>query len=102
MHAQWLTICDPMDGSPPDSSGHGISQARILVCVVISFSRAGHLPDPGIEPISPASADRFFFFFFFFYHLAACEALFLLLGPLQRSLARCSENKEDMSSLGAR
>ena len=32
-------FCDPMDGSPPSSSVHGVSQARILTCVVISFSR---------------------------------------------------------------
>ena len=25
-----LTLCDPLDGSPPDSSVHGIFQARIL------------------------------------------------------------------------
>ena len=25
-----LTLCDPMDYSPPGSSGHGILQARIL------------------------------------------------------------------------
>ena len=25
-----LTLCNPMDCSPPDSSVHGISQARIL------------------------------------------------------------------------
>ena len=29
----------PMDYSPPDSSVHGIFQARILECVTISFSR---------------------------------------------------------------
>lgn len=34
-----LTICDPMDCSPPGSSVHGILQARILEWVVISFSR---------------------------------------------------------------
>ena len=33
------TLCDPMDSSPPDSSIHGILQARILEWVVISFSR---------------------------------------------------------------
>ena len=33
-----LTVCDPMDFSPPGSSIHGISQARILEWVVISFS----------------------------------------------------------------
>ena len=25
-----LTLCDPMDGSPPDSSVHRILQARVL------------------------------------------------------------------------
>ena len=33
------TLCDPMDCSPPSSSVHGISQARILEWVAISFSR---------------------------------------------------------------
>ena len=32
-------LCDPMDCSPPDSSVHGIFQARILEWVVISYSR---------------------------------------------------------------
>ena len=31
--------CDPMDCSPPGSSVHGVSQARILEWVAISFSR---------------------------------------------------------------
>ena len=43
----------PMDCNPPVSSVHGISQARILEQVPISFS--GDLPDPGIEPASFAS-----------------------------------------------
>ena len=33
-----LILCDPMDCSPPGSSVHGISQARILERVAISFS----------------------------------------------------------------
>ena len=33
------TLCNPVDCSPPDSSVHGISQARILEWVAISFSR---------------------------------------------------------------
>ena len=33
------TLCDPMDCSLPDSSIHGIFQARILEWVAISFSR---------------------------------------------------------------
>ena len=41
-----------MDHSSPDSSVHGIFQARILEWVAISFSKG--LLDPGIEPASPA------------------------------------------------
>ena len=33
-----LTLCDPMDSSPPGSSVHGILQPRILEWVAISFS----------------------------------------------------------------
>ena len=35
------TLCDPIDGSPPGSSVHGILQARTLEWVAISFSNAG-------------------------------------------------------------
>ena len=41
-----------MNCSLPGSSVHGILQARTLEWVAISFS--GDLPDPGIEPGSPA------------------------------------------------
>ena len=34
-----LTLSDPMDGSPPGFSAHGILQARILEWVAISFSK---------------------------------------------------------------
>ena len=34
-----LTLCDPMDSSPPGSSVHEISQARILDWVAISSSK---------------------------------------------------------------
>ena len=56
-----LTLCDPMDCSPPGSSVHGILQARILEWVAISLSKRS--PDPGIKPtslMSPALAGRFF------------------------------------------
>ena len=33
-----LTLCDPMDCSPPGSSAHGILQARVLEWVAILFS----------------------------------------------------------------
>ena len=36
------TLCDPIDGSPPDSPIPGILQARILEWDAISFSNAMH------------------------------------------------------------
>ena len=48
-----LTLCNPMDCSPPRSSVHGILQARMLEWVAIPFSR-GFLPNPGIKCRSPA------------------------------------------------
>ena len=50
-----LILCDPTDCSPPGSSVHGISQARILEWV--AFPSPGDLPDPGIEPAASAMAD---------------------------------------------
>ena len=38
------TLCDPMHYSLPGSSDHGISQARTLEWVAISFSRESSLP----------------------------------------------------------
>ena len=55
-----LTFCEPVDCSTPGFSVHGISQARILKWVAISFPSPGHLPDPGIKPASLALAGRFF------------------------------------------
>ena len=38
---QWcLTLCDPIDGSPPGSTIPGILQERTLEWVAISFSNA--------------------------------------------------------------
>ena len=56
-----VRLCDPVDCSPPDSSVHGILQARRLQWVAISSSR--DLFDPGTEPVSltsPALLSRFF------------------------------------------
>ena len=46
-----LTLCDPMDYSPPGSSVDGILQARILEWVAVPSP--GHLPNLGTEPRSP-------------------------------------------------
>ena len=40
----YLTLCNPIDCSPPGSSVREISQARILEWVAISFSRAFSCP----------------------------------------------------------
>ena len=37
-------LCNPMDGSPPDSTVHGTFQARILEGLAISFSRGSSWP----------------------------------------------------------
>ena len=53
----FLTLCDPMDCSPPGSSVCGISQARILPWVAMPFSRG--ISHPGIELESPAPVGIF-------------------------------------------
>ena len=52
-----LTLCNPVDRSPPGSSVHGILQARILEWVAISYSRGSSQPR---SLMSSALADRFF------------------------------------------
>ena len=46
-----LTLCDPIDYSPPGSLVHGISQARILEQAAISFFAGwGVFPTQGSNP----------------------------------------------------
>ena len=45
-----LTLCNPMDCSPPVSSIHGIVQARILEWVAMPYARRSS--DSGIKPAS--------------------------------------------------
>ena len=57
----YLTLCDPMDCSPPGSSVHGISQARILECVGISSSRGSSRPRDETQSLtSPELSGEFF------------------------------------------
>ena len=49
-----LTLCNPMDCSPPDSSAYGILQARILEWVAVSFN----------TEIRAKDVDRFIRIFF--------------------------------------
>ena len=47
------TLCDPTNCSLPDSSVHGILQARILEWIAVPFSR--DLPNPVVKPGSLVS-----------------------------------------------
>ena len=49
-----LTLCDSADCSPPGFSVHGVFQVNTGVGCY--FVLQGNLPDPGIEPVSPALA----------------------------------------------
>ena len=39
-----MSLCDPIDCSPPGSTAHGILQARMLEWVAMSFSRGSFWP----------------------------------------------------------
>ena len=54
MHA----LCDPKDCSPPGSSVHETAQQEY--CSGLPFPPSGDLPDPGVEPESPALIGGFF------------------------------------------
>ena len=69
VHAQsCLTLCDPMDCSPPGSSVHGIIPARILEWVAISYSRRSSQPRlnpcllhlPHYRQITDSTLHRFY------------------------------------------
>ena len=56
---QWcLTLCDPMDCSPPGTFYHRIFQARNWSG--LPFPAPGEPSNSGIKPMSPALAGRFF------------------------------------------
>ena len=71
-HVIQQTLCNPMDCSLPGSSARGISQARILEQVAISFSRGSSQP-MGSNPY----LQHWQAIFFFFNHWATWEALTL-------------------------
>ena len=49
------TLCDPMDCSPPGSSVHAIFRQEYWSG--LPFPPPGDLPDPRIEPATPASPE---------------------------------------------
>ena len=76
------TLCNPMDYRPPDSSVHGILQARILD--ELPCPSPGDLPDPGFKPASlssPTLAGGFFMTSTRFIHVTATFHYFILFMP---------------------
>ena len=71
--SHWVTLCDRMLRSPPDSSVHGVARARILEWVTISFSRGSSQPKDW-NHVSRISK-------WILYHCATREALKLLYLP---------------------
>ena len=56
-----LTLCDPVDHSPPGSSVHGILQARILEWIVMPSFRGSSQPRVELKAFAPpAFVDEFF------------------------------------------
>ena len=53
-----LTLCDPMDWSLPAPLSMGFPRQEYWSGLPVP--PAGDLPDPGIEPASPALAGKFF------------------------------------------
>ena len=64
-----LTLRDPMNCSPPASSVHGISQARILEWIAVFSSRRSswHRDWTHISCVSYIAGVFFFYFFYFFF-----------------------------------
>ena len=52
-----LTLCEPMDCSPAGPLSMGFSRPEY--CSGLPFPSPGDLPDPGIEPGSPAMQADF-------------------------------------------
>ena len=50
-------LCEPLDCSPPDSSVHGIFQAKILEWVAISFSRGSSQPEISLKEMTSRNTE---------------------------------------------
>ena len=78
------TLCDPMDCSPPGSSVHGISQARILEWVAISFSRGSSWHRDWTRTFCISCISRWNL-----YNCASWEALYNTYYPLKYHTVTC-------------
>ena len=76
-----LTLCDPIDCSPPGSSVHGILQVRILVWVAIPFSK--------LSSVIPSYFPKSHFYFILFIYLAVPHLSSMLNIQLQHVGLSC-------------
>ena len=86
---QWLSrvwLCDPIDPSPPDSSVRGILQVRVLER--LPSPPPGEPPDPGTEPVSPASAALAASFFTTVHQESPSSYHIILISFMTSKLAR--------------
>ena len=85
-----LTLCDPIDYSPPGSSPHGISQAGMLEKVAISSSRGSSRTRDktclaSVSCIGRLVLSFFFFFFCFFFLILILIFYFKIFNSYMRS-----------------
>ena len=50
-----LTLCDPINCSPPGSHNPSVGCSRQEYWNALPFPPPGDLPNPGVKPVSPAS-----------------------------------------------
>ena len=96
-----VRLCDPKVCSPPGSSVHGISQARILEWVAISSSRGSSQPRiKPASPVSPVLAGRFFTTQPFPVVMDGCESWTIKLSAKELMLLHCGVGENSWESPG--
>ena len=88
----WL--CDPLDGSPPGSSVHGIFQARILEWFSISFSKGS---SPPRDQTSISCVSCFAGGFFMCWAIQESLSLTLNLGYISNWLRQIKWNRSEIA-----
>ena len=79
-----LTLCNAMDHRLPGSSVYGFSWQAYWSG--LPFPPPGDLPNPGIEPASPALAGRIFLFLFIYFVLLSYQGSLYLTLYLSKSM----------------
>ena len=89
-----LTLFNPVDCSSPDSSVHGIPQARILVWVANSFARGPSQPRDGTHMSWISCIHRWILYHFAIWETFVCGAFSLGIFSCQQPLAGLAQPME--------